>query len=498
MSSSSTTPAKLMPGGTRPSSALSTGAPAAANGSRGAGAPGGAPGSGRLRSDFTRPPSAGPGRTPLRSGKDGLAGNGGGGGGGGANGIPAAAYDALSPAYAHSNALYGLEDGAGMTANLRGRDYAPPTQQQHYSGGGGADAAAPLSAGAPLLARKLGAPCPALHTHGDLWVGGDQDDDREPVVLEVRAPTQASRAIDVALLAAGNGGGAAAAAAAAAAAPAPAAAIAPQSAPMVLPAWLRTRPFSTCLHLAGAAGPLLDAEAEGEPAPDLRALPEAVREAALVDDLLYCFMGVPGRAIRPALVDGQRYVDGPALAFSPAAALDERSAELVRKLLPLAEYAAVVERFAVSRDSPERGMVVEALASEMRSLLEKWRLLVVQLERRALGPGGLSLSELLFQCQAPMASLKLAAEIAVGGGCCMRPAAFAHVTSSIVLLSIVLLINSHPILAPTQNPGRGVVAGADLRRPPQPAAPPPGRARRRRRRPRSRGAAAGGGGRALL
>jgi hypothetical protein len=58
-------------------------------------------------------------------------------------------------------------------------------------------------------------------------------------------------------------------------------------------------------------------------------------------------------------------------------------------------------------------MVVEALASELRALLEKWRLLVVQLERRALGPGGLSLSELLFQCQAPMASLKLAAEIAV-------------------------------------------------------------------------------------
>lgn len=322
-----------------------------------------AAGSGRLRSDYTRPPSAGAlSRTPARSAGAGakdaaqqLAGDAHTPG----SGIPAAGggaggYDALTPAYAHTNALYGVED-AGMTPSVRVREYTPSLGQQHGAGGGGgagyappgygADGVGPLTSGAAASAamqqhpRKLGAPSPFLATHGDLWVAPDQDD-REAIALEVHAPSQACA------LAPGE----AAAAAGAAAPPSPTAA--PQSALLVLPAWLRSRPFSTAHHLAGAAAPQLDAEAEGEPAPDLRALPEAVREAALVDDLLYCFMGVPGRCVRPALADdgGQRYLRGPALAFAPAAALDERSAELVRKLLPLPEYAAVVERFAVTRD----------------------------------------------------------------------------------------------------------------------------------------------------
>jgi len=329
-----------MSGVQRPGSATgaaqSTGAGTAAAAAAAAGATsrGATPSGGRLRSDFTRPPSAGPGRTPLRSGaKDALLQQ-------AATGAPSTPNDA---AYAHTNALYGLEDGAGLTANLRTRDY-PQQQQAPMGDAASAAASAPLSAGAPQLARKLGAPYPSLQTHGDLWIAADQDEDREPVTLEVRAPSQASYSANDGALLSGNG-------AAAAAPPAPAAAAAPhQSAVLTLPAWLRTRPFSTCMHLAGGGAAELDAEAEGEPAPDLRSLPEAVREAALVDDLLFCFMGIPGRTIRPSLVDGQRFVNGPALAFSPAAALDERSAELVRKLLPLPEYAAVIERFSVTRD----------------------------------------------------------------------------------------------------------------------------------------------------
>ncbi|GBF91900.1 gamma-tubulin complex component [Raphidocelis subcapitata] len=385
--------------GSRPPSVVGgapyAGAPGSAARGGGGAAPGaGLPAGGRLRSDYTRPPSAGPGgRTPLRgAGKDALLAT--------PTGGAAPGYsDGISPSHTHINALYGLDSDGGAAP-------APaPAQQQPQQPEPRSrlrDQQPPAAAAA--AARKAGAPAPALATHGDLWAAADQDgggDDGEPLVLEVRAPSQASHACDAAA-------SRAAAAASRAAAP-------PQCAALVLPAWLRGRPFSTGLHLAGAARGALESEAGPEAAaPDLRALPEAVREAALVDDLLYCFMGVPGRVIRPVLLDAgpQRMALGPAVAFAPAAPLDERSAELVRKLLPLAEYAAVVERFTVTRDSPERGMVVEALASELRALLEKWRLLVVQLERRALGPGGLGLSELLFQCQAPMASLRLAAEIA--------------------------------------------------------------------------------------
>jgi hypothetical protein len=330
--------------------------PASAAGRSGAG-----PGAGRLRSDLTRPPSAGSMHRPPAvrpGGKDpagqaaAAAGGGGGGvlGGGGGGG---GAYDALGAGYAHTNALYGVDD-AGAAAPARSREYAP-------GGGFGDEGVGPLTWGAAAStamqhpARKLGAPSPFLQTHGDLWAPGDQDD-CDDLALDVRAPTQAAPGADAAAAASSASAGLHAAA------PPPAAAQQrqqqqqqqqqQQSALLVLPAWLRSRPFSTALHLAGAAAAELDAEADGEPAPDLRALPEAVREAALVDDLLYCFMGVPGRCIRPALADdgGPRYLRGPALAFAPAAALDERSAEVVRRLLPIPEYAAAVERFAVSRD----------------------------------------------------------------------------------------------------------------------------------------------------
>lgn len=255
-----------------------------------------------------------------------------------------------------------------MTPSVRMREYTPTlTQQQlqqlgHGAGAGnGTDATtlppskavAAVAAASQQLTKKLGATNPFLQTHGDLWAVSDQDD-KEDITLEVRAPSQASASDPPA---SGPANGTAAAAAAVAAAAPPAAPPPPQSALLVLPAWLRGRPFSTCLHLAGGADPILEPEAQGEPAPDLRTLPEPVREAALVDDLLFCFMGLPGRCLRPVVVDGsgsggggRRLVHGPALAFAPAAALDERSAELVRKLLPMAEYAAVIERFAVTRD----------------------------------------------------------------------------------------------------------------------------------------------------
>jgi hypothetical protein len=326
---SGTTPtAKLLARGTP--GALPSGAPAAGSGRTSA------LGGGRLRSDFTRPPSASGRATPLRGGKD--TPTPGGNGGGSAllqtpSGIPSAPYDAGTPASftQAGGGLYSFDDGAGsMTSALRARE-----QQQAAAAAAAAAAAVGYEAAPPVPALKLGAPAPALRTQGDLWVAPDQDEGQEDVTLEVRAPTQASCAAD-------------GPAAAAPCSLSGAAALPPQSAALVLPGWLRTRAFSACLALAEPA--TLEAEAEGEPAPDLRALPEAVREAALVDDLLYAFMGVPGRCIRPRLAEGAALVHGPALAFAPVAPLDERSAELVKKLLPLPEYAAVVERFVATRD----------------------------------------------------------------------------------------------------------------------------------------------------
>ena len=432
---------------------------------------------GRLRSDYTRPPSAGSGRTPGRGAKDVAP-------PASVSAAAAAAAAAASigagyePPLTHTNALYGaasVEDpaAAAAAAAALAAQLGPATAPGVRT--------APLSAAAPALVKKMGAPSPALAAQGDLWAPPDQGDLADDVALDVAAPS------------APVVGGSSAAGTGAAATPAP-----PQSAPLVLPAWTRARPFAAALSLAGGAARAgLDAEAEGEPAADLRSLPEAAREAALVDDLLYTFMGVPGRAVRPALVDGARCVLGPALAFGAAASLDERSAELVRRLLPLPEYAAVIERFAATRD---RYALCSFVCGDTACQPTPFAL-----------PDLCSLSHIPRSCPPPThthtrsqprarhgrrgarrRAARAAREVAPARRAARAPRALAR--RPLPQRAALPVPGADGVAAPRRRGrGRGGVARAHVGGAAQPAARAPRRARRRRRGARARRAAARGG-----
>lgn len=87
------------------------------------------------------------------------------------------------------------------------------------------------------------------------------------------------------------------------------------------------------------------------------------------------------------------------------------SQELVSRLLPLAEYTAVVQRFVETRSGYGWGTVAQSVAACMRSLLDDWEVMVMQLEHQ-LRVGQLSLQGLWFHCQQPLITLRLLAGIA--------------------------------------------------------------------------------------
>jgi gamma-tubulin complex component 2 len=326
-----------------------------------------------------------------------------GGGGGGAGGIPAG----------------GRSAGASLAPSP-----SPPPPSSAAPTRGSNSAAAPAASF-------------SLRTNGDLFCVTDQDVE-EPLVRGVpcvadtgaagfAAPLSTTASTANAAAAADADDEAALAAAqatAAAAAAAAAAALAPLARPAVVPAcspaWNQARPFLSAglqllldgepVALAGgeeaddaprmlphnppAPPTALAAERAADPAPDFRGVSLAAQEAALVDDLLYAFMGLEGRYARCAVArgPGAGTSRGPRVAFFLRAppGLDPALAEQARRLLPVAEHVAAVQRFVETRGGLAHGSVAQALAAAMRAALGEWLLFVTQLEhaQRLGGQGG--------------------------------------------------------------------------------------------------------------
>lgn len=144
-------------------------------------------------------------------------------------------------------------------------------------------------------------------------------------------------------------------------------------------------------------------------APPLASLPPALQEAALVDDLLWCFTPMEGKYIRPRKhPSGGLAFDLPA---NDAGALPDPSLhELLQRILPTCEHATLVTRYAETRASARFGPVCQALSAGLRALLAEWRGLVAQLEGQQRA-GALTLQSLWFHLQPSAASLRLVAAL---------------------------------------------------------------------------------------
>lgn len=147
--------------------------------------------------------------------------------------------------------------------------------------------------------------------------------------------------------------------------------------------------------------------------PPLDSFPPAYQEAALVEDLLHGFSGLDGKHIRARRVE----VEGADhVAFSLAVSTEATAAALTRRLLPMCESAAVVQRHVQARSAPGWGSVAHAAGAVLRSVSTDLHLLTAQLQHRFLCDRA-SLQALLAYVHVPAAALQLAA------GLCARAAA---------------------------------------------------------------------------
>eukprot|EP00899_Mesostigma_viride_P008784 jgi/Mesvir1/17907/Mv12973-RA.1 len=195
----------------------------------------------------------------------------------------------------------------------------------------------------------------------------------------------------------------------------------------VVPAWNKQRPYLTgdSIFLSGGkAAPAATAKGAGAgKQPELRRIgtyPPAVQELIIIDDILFTMMGIEGkyikasRRIEPGVVAGAGGKNKPGgttlpmVRFDVDDTLNTSLREMAARLLPLCSYQLQVARFVETRSRFEHGLVSQALAAALGSLLADFGILVTQLEHQ-FRLGKLSLQGLWFYCQPALGAMKLLA-----------------------------------------------------------------------------------------
>jgi len=171
---------------------------------------------------------------------------------------------------------------------------------------------------------------------------------------------------------------------------------------------------------------LLAAGADGAVVGELGRLPVASQESAVIEDLLYLFVGVEGTHIKPRAPEaptrrGHRSagkapagVDSLGLQVVPFAVddtLDPSLRELLDRILPLCSRYSTVARFAEANELMEAGRVNQALAGAYQDLLGDYLVFVAQLETQ-FRAGDLTLNKVWFYVQPTLRTMTLLATTA--------------------------------------------------------------------------------------
>ena len=132
-------------------------------------------------------------------------------------------------------------------------------------------------------------------------------------------------------------------------------------------------------QLASSAPPSL------QPRP-LHELSLGAQEAAIIEDLLFAFMGYEGQYIRFAKTynpfDERDRLSGPAWRILPG--LDPSLQDLAQSMLRMATHYAALETFVDVQSRDEFGSVNHALCASIRKLLHEYLVMVAQLETQFL------------------------------------------------------------------------------------------------------------------
>ena len=145
--------------------------------------------------------------------------------------------------------------------------------------------------------------------------------------------------------------------------------------------------------------------------PCLTVLPPQMQERMLVEDLLYSFGGFQGNWIRYRLAKDTLGRHSPVFTFDCEKNLDPALREMVLKMVPLSRCVMIVRRFSEAGVGYSNGLVNQALAGSMRSMLMDWDLMIAQIETQLRSGKAFTLQALWYYIQSPLAAFQLVAKI---------------------------------------------------------------------------------------
>lgn len=140
------------------------------------------------------------------------------------------------------------------------------------------------------------------------------------------------------------------------------------------------------------------------------ALSIETQEQLLIDDLLYCFIGIAGTYIRPIISQEAETGFAP-ITFRVSEQIDVSLRDIVKDILPVASYYSVIQKFA-QWGSRVNNQIVQALSATLQVLINDYYVSIIQLETEQANKS-LSLHKLLYLIRPNMQALEILSDTVV-------------------------------------------------------------------------------------
>lgn len=110
------------------------------------------------------------------------------------------------------------------------------------------------------------------------------------------------------------------------------------------------------------------------------ALPLSRQEQLVVDDIIYCIIGIPGEYIIPQFTVNDSDHDFAPIAFKISDQIDVSLRNIVQDILPMASHFSIVQKF-TQWSSTAHNQILQALSEILQNILNDYRVSITQLEK---------------------------------------------------------------------------------------------------------------------
>lgn len=138
------------------------------------------------------------------------------------------------------------------------------------------------------------------------------------------------------------------------------------------------------------------------------ALPILRQEQLIVDDILYCIIGVPGDYIIPQFT-GDSENDFTPISFKISDQIDVSLRNIVQDILPMASHFSIVQKF-TQWSSKVHNQILQALSEILQNILNDYRVSITQLEKEHT-KNILNLHKLLYLVRPLMLNMNILAQL---------------------------------------------------------------------------------------